>query len=140
MVCEFGIAGACPTLLTPLMSATDGALYRRRATRGVGSRHHLYSNGLRLSLSGRGDGLGEPLRACMVSTADAVLLAYCERRSEHFSLGLSFEPGGRGENVVGLEALRIRNASRVVSAEEGQGVFPWPTTRDVASQPMNEIG
>jgi hypothetical protein len=33
----------------------------------------------------------------------------------------------------GMGGLKSADASRVVSAEEGQDSFTWPTTRDTAS-------
>jgi hypothetical protein len=76
----------------------------------------------------------------MVSTADAVCSLTVKEEVNIFPSASHSNLEAEGKMWWGLEGLRIRDASRVVSAGEGQGVFPWPTTRDVASQPMNEIG
>jgi hypothetical protein len=52
-----------------------------------------------------------------------------------FPLGLSLMSGGRKERCwVGSGAVKnLQTRRRVVSAEEGQDFFAWPTTRDAVS-------
>ena len=90
----------------------------------MGGRYHLHSNGARVSLSGRGDGLGEPLRAglALVESARCELL--------HRSPGGRTEPGAaqifntdQGSQFTDDDFTGVLRAHGVAISMDGRGRF-----------------